>query len=67
MNLVIVIECSTTILKMLDPVAACILNFGGKALLYSTVFYVSRKSSGSRLATDVSLESSRHKSHTSIR
>jgi hypothetical protein len=43
MNLVVIVKLSTTLLKMLDPVEAYILNIGSKVLLYSTALYISHE------------------------
>jgi hypothetical protein len=47
MYLVVVIELSTTFLKVLDPVHACILNFWRKALLHPNASHVFGKNAGS--------------------
>ena len=66
MNLVIIMELSTTPLKMLDPVKTCILNIKRKTLFHSTVFYISHKHTGSIQATDISSKRGRHKLHATL-
>jgi hypothetical protein len=66
MDLVIVVELSTTPLNMLDPVEACIVYLWRKALLYSTAFYISRESAESMQATNISLERGGHKPYTIV-
>jgi hypothetical protein len=66
MYLVVITRLSTTLLKMLDPVDTCILNFWRKKLLNSAAFYVICESAGTVQATYVSLESYGHKPHASV-
>jgi hypothetical protein len=66
MDLVVIVELSTTLLKMLDPVEACILNLGSKALLYSTAFDISDEHTGSALIADILLESCRYQTYTTV-
>jgi hypothetical protein len=55
MHLVVVVKLSTTLLKMLDPVKACILNLRRKTALNLTAFDVSNKNTGIVQVTDVLL------------
>src|SRR5271155_4729245 len=66
MNLVVVTKLSTTSLKVLDPVEACILNVWTKMFLYLTAFYVSCESARCVQATDISLEIGGHKLYTFV-
>jgi hypothetical protein len=56
MDLVVVMELFTTLLKMLDPVETCILNLRRNALLHSTARYIINERTGSVDATDILLE-----------
>jgi len=49
---------------MPHSIEACILNFRGEVLLHSTALYVGHKHAGSVHATDILLESLRHKLYT---
>ena len=42
-DLVVVMELRTTLLKMLDPVEACILNLRRKTFLYATAVNFTRE------------------------
>ena len=42
MYFVIIVELGTTLLEMLDPIEACVLNLRRKVLFHSTAFKVSR-------------------------
>jgi hypothetical protein len=66
MDLVVVVKQSTTLLKMLNPVEACILDLWRKTLLYSTILYVSHKRTRSLLSANILLERGRHKSYTAL-
>ena len=66
MNLVVIIELSIALLKVVNPVKTCILNLGRKILLHSTAFYICQKHTGSAQATDVSLERVRHKLYATL-
>jgi hypothetical protein len=66
MNLVVVVEFVTTLLKMLDPVETCILNLRREVLFYSTALHVSDEYTGSAHDTDVLFESCGHKPYTAI-
>jgi hypothetical protein len=57
MDIVIIVELSTTFLKIVDPAETCALNRRRKVLLYSTVLYVSHKGAGSAHATHILLKS----------
>jgi len=43
MDLVVIIQPSTALLEMLNPVVTCILNFRRKAFLHSTAVNISYK------------------------
>jgi hypothetical protein len=52
-DLVVVIDLSTTLLKMLHLVETCILNLWRKGLLYLTPLHISQKDARSIQATDI--------------
>jgi hypothetical protein len=66
MNLMVVIKLNTALLKMLDPVEACILKLWRKTSLYAITLYVSSESTISVQATDISLERGGHEPYTII-
>ena len=43
MDLVVVVKLSTTLLRMLDPVKTCILNFRRKTSVHSTTLHLGNK------------------------
>jgi hypothetical protein len=55
-DLVVVMELFTTLLKMLDLVETCVLNLRRKKLLHLTTVNISHKDSGGAHAIDVLLE-----------
>jgi len=65
MDLVIVMELFTTLLKMLDPVETCILNLRRNALLHSTAHYIINERTRGVDAIDILLEV-RHTLYTAI-
>jgi len=64
MLLPIVLGLYLALLDMPHSIEACILNFRGEVLLHSTALYVGHKHAGSVHATDILLESLRHKLYT---
>ena len=56
MDLVVVVKLSSTLLKMLDPIEACVLNLWRKILLHLTIVNIGHKNSVGAYATDVLLE-----------
>ena len=65
MHLAVVTETSSAPLKMLDPVAACVLNICRKTFLYSTVVYLAREGTWRAQITDIPLKI-RHKSQAAL-
>ena len=63
-DLVVVMELVTTILKMEHLVETCILSLRRKTLLYPTALHVDYKRIGSAHATDILLKRVRHKPYT---
>jgi hypothetical protein len=53
MDFVIIARLNITLLKMLNPVEACVPDLWRKTLLYSTTLYVSHKCSRSHLSANI--------------
>jgi hypothetical protein len=64
--LVVVVKLSATLLEMLYPIEACVLNLRRKTLLYPITPYVSYKHPRNVNATDVLLERGGQKPDTAI-
>jgi hypothetical protein len=61
MHLAVVIETSSTLLKMLDLVAVCVLKICRKTLLYLTVVHLAREGTWRTQVIDIPFKI-RHKS-----
>jgi 5,10-methylenetetrahydrofolate reductase len=65
MHLAVVTETSSTLLMMLDLVAACVLKIYKKTLLYPTVVHLACKGTWRSQVTDILLKI-RHKSQAAL-
>jgi hypothetical protein len=63
-NLAVIMELHISLLKMLDPVETCILNFRRKALFHLATLDISCKHTRGAQATDISLKGRGHKPYT---
>ena len=58
MDLIIVVELFTTLLKMPDPVKTCVLDLRRKPFIHSTALHISHEHNWSAQATDILLKRS---------
>ena len=65
-DFVVVVNLSTTLLKMLNPVETCIPDLLRKTLLYSTTLYLSHKCTRVLLSAYILLETLLYKPDTDI-
>jgi len=64
MDLVIFMQLSTALSKVLHPIEACILKFGRDTLFYSLFSDISYEYARGSLATDILSERGRHELYT---
>ena len=65
-DLIVVVELFTTLLKMLDPVETCVLDPRRKPFMHSTALHISHENTWSAQVTDILLKRGRHELYAGI-